>query len=117
MRFLLLCYVLLVILVSLVPSSGDPSTWPIDKVGHFAAYAGMAVLAFLSFDTWTARLAALVGSVGLGAILEWGQSFVPGRDMSLVDALANTLGLLAGTMGFRFYGRVLSDWIKIQVRW
>jgi VanZ family protein len=93
-------YVLLVIFVSLVPGEGI-SLWHIDKIGHFLAYAGMAVLAFLTFDSGRARISALVFAVALGAALEWGQSFVPGRDMSLLDGIANTLGVLAGTLLFR----------------
>ena len=114
-RFVLLSYVLLVILVSLVPVSGEPSTWPVDKVGHFLAYAGMAVLALFSFSALPARLVALVAAAGLGALLEWGQSFMPGRDMSWIDELANVLGLLAGIGIFRLYGRVLFEWARARL--
>lgn len=107
LRFVLLVYVLLVIVTSLLPSYGVPSTWPIDKVIHFLVYAGMAVLALFSFDAGPARLVALVAAVGLGALLEWGQSFVPGRDMSWLDELVNALGVAVGAVIFRFYERVL----------
>ena len=116
-RLFLLVYVLLVIVVSFLPSSGEPSTLPIDKVGHFIAYAGMAILALLSFETWPARLAALVGAIGLGGLLEWGQSFIPGREMSWLDELANTLGVLAGAVGFRLWGRALFDWARLRLKW
>ena len=115
MRFILLSYVLLVILVSLVPTSGEPSTWPVDKVGHFLAYAGMAVLALFSFAALPARLVALVAAAGLGALLEWGQSSIPGRDMSWIDELANVFGLLAGAAAFRFYGRILFEWARSRL--
>ena len=114
-RFVLLVYVLLVILVSLVPSSGF-SYWPIDKVGHFFAYGGMAILVLLSFDVKSTRLAVLLGSVGLGALLEWGQSFVPGRDMSLIDGIINAFGVLLGALFFRFRGHNLLDWIRSHLR-
>ena len=115
-RLVLLFYILLVVVVSLLPSSGEASTWPIDKVGHFVAYAGMAILALLSFDTWTDRLAALVGAIGLGALLEWGQSFIPGRDMSWVDGIANASGVAVGAVFFGFYGRALRDWARSRFR-
>ncbi len=107
-RFVLLIYVLLVILASLLPSGGI-SVGNSDKVGHFFAYAGMAILALLSFEGKSARLAALLGAVGLGTLLEWGQSFVPGRDMSLADGITNALGVLVGALFFRFYGHILLD--------
>jgi hypothetical protein len=37
--------------------------------------------------------------------LSWVQSFVPGRDMSLVDGIANTLGVIAGMVLFWFRGQ------------
>ena len=114
-RFALLIYVLLVILVSLLPNGGV-SVGNSDKVGHFFAYGGMSVLALLSFDGKPARLAALLGAVGLGALLEWGQSFIPGRNMSLADEVANTLGVLVGALFFRFFGPILLNWIRSHRR-
>jgi len=114
-RFVLLIYVLLVILVSLLPGGGV-SVGNSDKIGHFFAYCGMAILALLSFDGKSARLAALLGAVGLGAFLEWGQSFVPGRDMSLADGTANALGVLVGALFFRFYGHTLLNRIRSHRR-
>ena len=97
-------YVLVVIFVSLLPSTGI-SFWYVDKIGHFCAYAGMAVLAHLAFNSKISRALALFFAVVLGAALEWGQSFVPGRDMSLVDGIANTLGVITGTVLFWFRGQ------------
>jgi len=114
-RFALLAYVLLVVLVSLLPSGGI-SIGNSDKVGHFFAYAGIAILALLSFEGRFARLAALLGAVGLGAILEWGQSFVPGRDMSLADGITNALGVLVGALFFRFFGHTLLNWIRLHLK-
>lgn len=115
-RFVLLIYVLLVILVSLVPSSGF-SFWHLDKIGHLFAYGGMAILAQLSFDGSSSRHPALLGSVALGALLEYGQSFVPGRDMSLTDGIVNALGVFLGALFFRFRGQILLDWIRSHLRW
>ena len=115
-RLVMLVYVLLVILVSLVPSSGF-SFWHIDKIGHFFAYCGMAILALLSFNITSTRLVALLAAVGLGALLEWGQSFVPGRDMSLADGLVNAMGVLTGALFFRFRGNILLDWIRSHLGW
>ena len=96
-------YVLVVILVSLLPSTGV-SFWHVDKIGHLIAYAGMAVLALLTFKSGISRACALFFAVALGAALEWGQSFVAGRDMSLIDGIANTLGVIAGAVLYWFRG-------------
>ena len=109
-RLVLIIYVLLVILVSLLPGSGA-SYGQTDKVGHFLAYAGMAILAALSFEGRIPRLAALLGAVLLGALLEWGQSFIPGRDMSLLDGIANGLGVLVGALIFYSQGQFIRKMI------
>jgi VanZ family protein len=103
-------YVLAVILVSLLPG-GRPSPVRIDNIGHFLAYTGMAVLACLTFNSGVARVSALFFAIALGAGLEWAQSFVPGRDMSLVDGIANTLGVLSGTVLFRLRGHHLARYV------
>ena len=110
-RLILLIYVLLVILVSLLPGSGA-SYGQTDKVGHFLAYAGMAILAALSFEGRIPRLAALLGAIVLGGLLEWGQSFIPGRDMSLLDGIANGLGVLVGALIFHFQGQFIRKMIN-----
>lgn len=115
-RLVLLAYVLMVILVSLLPSSGV-SVGQIDKVGHFLAYGGMAILVLLSFKSKSCQFAGLLGSVGLGALLEWGQSFIPGRDMSLLDGLVNALGVFSGALFFRFRGQIWLDWIRSRLNW
>jgi VanZ family protein len=51
----------------------------------------------------------------LGALLEWGQSLVPGRDMSWVDGAANALGVLVGAVCFHFCGHTLRDWTKARL--
>ena len=43
----------------------------------------------------TARNAAYL-MIPLGGLLEWGQSFVPGRASSMMDAVANAVGVFLG---------------------
>ena len=109
LRLALLLWVLGIVVASLIPSTGV-SFWNLDKVGHFLAYAGLATLICLSFEGTKARLGALIGAVVLGALLEVAQSFVPGRDMSLLDATTNTLGVLSGAVLFRLRGSEMRRW-------
>jgi len=74
-----------------------PDPLPLDKWRHFVAYAAFGgTLAYASAD-WTIerRYAAafVVGTgVAYGVGIEFGQSLVPERDFSIVDAYANALG-------------------------
>ena len=81
-----------------------------DKIGHFLAYLGMALLAALSFKAVYPQIFALLFAVILGAALEWCQSFVPGREMSLIDGIANTLGVISGFLLYRFRGQRISSY-------
>lgn len=111
MRIILAVYVLLDIVVSLAPASGV-GVWHWDKVGHFLAYTGTALLSMLTFRSKRSRTAALVGAVALGAALEWAQSCLPGREMSLADGIVNALGVVCGALLFRHRGRAMTAWVE-----
>ena len=116
-RLIFALYVLAVILVSLAPGDLIPSSelsWAhMDKVGHFLAYIGLGSLIGLTFPTRNGRILAALCTIMLGFLLEWGQSFVPGREMSLADGLVNTGGVLLGLVLFRLWSRFVAERLDI----
>jgi VanZ family protein len=72
----------------------QPFIGPYDKVGHFLAYAMFAALAHRMHLSGRHYVAVCIGIVVYSGLLELGQSLVPGREMSALDLLANTLGVL-----------------------
>lgn len=81
-----------------------------DKLNHFAAYSVMAALAWRAFrhQITHKRLLILLCVVFCslyGVSDEWHQSFVPGREVSAADWVADTLGAL-------FAVTVVSRWLK-----
>ena len=75
---------------------GGPGVSIWDKALHFSAYFILALLAGVALhDRVRAFLLALLGLVLMGGILEIIQGFI-GRDCSLYDECANTLGVIAG---------------------
>ncbi|HEY4125916.1 MAG TPA: hypothetical protein VGM36_14945 [Rhizomicrobium sp.] len=66
-----------------------------DKLQHFGAYALLAGLATVALRARGHWLWALGGLIAFGGALEILQGMV-GRDMSLRDEFANTLGVIAG---------------------
>lgn len=100
LQVLFAMYVLGIILVSLIPGEIFPSSSVshMDKVGHFFAYTGLGFLIGLTFPGRNGRLFVALGVIILGFLLEWGQSFVPGRDMSLADGIVNTCGIIFGLL-------------------
>jgi VanZ family protein len=83
-----------------------------DKIEHFLAYTVLAAAAglWISSGAWRRRgwgcfllIAGIAAAYGL--IDEIHQSFVPGRDCSLWDWLADVLGSFAGAALIRVFAR------------
>jgi VanZ family protein len=51
-------------------------------------------------------------TITLGFLLEGGQSFVPGREMSLADGIVNTCGVTTGMLLFNWQGRAVENWLS-----
>lgn len=68
-----------------------------DKLGHFLAYATLSAWAVLIFRTRRAQALAALGLIALGIGLEFAQAQLTTMRLGDPrDALANTLGVLAG---------------------
>lgn len=88
-----------------------PDTPGGDKVAHVAAYfvLGFFVARGLALGAvWSARAVA-VGGAGLatlhGLFDELHQSFVPGRDASVDDVVADAIGAILGALAFSALAR------------
>jgi VanZ family protein len=66
-----------------------------DKALHFTAYFGLAGMVCLALNADRRVIAATLGLILFGGVLEILQGFT-GRDPDLYDELANTLGALTG---------------------
>lgn len=90
---------ILLVVASLLPSSSPAISWAgaiYDKLLHFLAYAGLAVLAVAGADERRAALRSVLIMVALGLLLDYLQQFVPGRGFEVGDVAADNLGLLCG---------------------
>ena len=104
-------YALALVTASLLPSGEEPlGGWDaaltpnLQDALHLPAYAGLVVLVSLALATrvrlTTARIAWVsLACVGVGALMEFAQAFIPGRTCSLNDGLVNALGAILGCLG------------------
>lgn len=73
---------------------------PIQKIMHVAVYAVLAMLWMWTLESIGSRairvMLTLIICVGLGAVLEWHQTHVPGRFGTVADAILNVVGVIAG---------------------
>ncbi len=78
-----------------------PAPW--DKVAHFCYYGTMAILLVhgLGRRWW---LIPLVVVPTIGALDEWHQFYVPGRDSSVYDWGADALGTVVAVYAYRWAG-------------
>lgn len=86
---------------SMVPVPPGLSTELTSIAGHFCAYAVLSALLWWAIDprAMPARqrmVLALAGAALYGLTDEWHQSFVPGRDASLLDIAVDGIGALCG---------------------
>ena len=92
----------LCIALSLLPPIELGAPQDSDKLGHFLAYATLSTWAVMIFRTRRAQVFAALGLISLGISLEFAQAQLTiTRLGDPRDALANTLGVLAGfALGF-----------------
>ena len=101
----------LIVALSVIPGIARPGdnafVWIVintptllQKTMHVVAYAALVVLwmwTLESVESLFVRIAlTMIVTVGLGALLEWQQTRVPGRFGTIFDVLLNTLGAAVG---------------------
>lgn len=82
-------------ILSLLPIAGLPEkTGFTDKQSHFIAWGTAALVGFTLFPRAGWRILLLL--LFWGVAIEYAQQFIPKRQFSGLDVLANTLGVLLG---------------------
>ena len=98
--YVTLAVLLGITILSLLPPKSGVEIQSNDKINHFVAYA---VLSFCSLTSAQGKRfwRILLLCIAYGIFMELAQGFVPGREQSLYDALANSLGVAIGWTIFR----------------
>lgn len=96
-NLIFICYTGLVAFVSLLPAGGA-IVGSYDKSAHLLTYAIFATLAYRLRLPSRRYIYVCIGIIAYSGLLEVGQSFIPGREMSGLDLLANALGVSLGAL-------------------
>ena len=96
-RLIFIGYAAFVAFASLRTASGA-SLEPWDKLLHLITYCIFALLGYQVARKNRDYLYLCLGIIAYGGLMEIGQSFIPGRVMSLPDLLANALGVALGAI-------------------
>ena len=98
---LFITYTLLTAWVSLSPVIDSVAhIW--DKALHYSFYALYAIIGSRQCKTDTQLILMCLGITAYGGLLEVGQHFIPDREMSFYDGLANALGITFGALLARY---------------
>ena len=89
-----------IIVLSLMPPQSGREMPTNDKVGHFIAYGTFALISLIYGSGRYKITHILLFNFLFGIIMEFCQGFVPGREPSGLDALANTSGIILGWIFF-----------------
>ena len=84
--------------LSVLPPDSIPPTGYSDEMAHTAAYAALALAGGIAFKGTRSFLLMAFGLLVLGGALELVQAFIPGRYASGSDILANTIGVVLGSV-------------------
>ena len=107
-----LLWMLLILVLVVLPGQHMPQTGTtllsVDKLAHTGIFAILALLMTIGFAKqrtyyWLRNKAAtyaLILSIGYASILESTQIFSEGRTIDIYDAIANTVGCMAGYGAF-----------------
>jgi len=100
-RLLLIVYIIAILAVASIPGKSMPKVeiWSIDKIFHFIEYFILAFLAINSFlNSKFKILIIILAGIIYGGFIELWQEYVVGRDASIYDEIANSLGMIIGSI-------------------
>ena len=83
-----------ILILALIPNAEVPVSTSWDKLDHVLAFFTLALLGEYAFPQWSFWRAVTLGLILYGVGIEIAQSFTPDRQSSLLDVLADGVGIL-----------------------
>ena len=83
-------------ILSLLPPKSGLELGEHDKINHFIAYSVLSLNFGIVVANFRKHLIGVPFLIAYGLLMEYIQGFVPGREPSWLDALANTSGIIIG---------------------
>lgn len=108
---LIVVSVIIILIVTLTPGNGKILGNYLDKVGHFMVFFFLSINLCYKYQKNEALIGVLFGGILFGFLTEFLQQFIPGRNMDIYDAVADTLGIIFGFYFYRSYKNLLDKLI------
>lgn len=104
----------LVSVLYLLPDAGPPGAAQMDKLAHVAAFSAIGAATWPATQRWRAFAGLVIAGCTLGIGLECLQALVPGREFSVLDILANMVGIAIGAAAGRRLDGVLTRLVEVR---
>lgn len=104
--------VVVIVVLSILPSSSTPSIEVWDKAQHALAYLSVMLAGAVGYRRTRQRHVMAIVLIGLGCLLEVVQTQLPSRLGTPGDAVANAVGVIVGLCIVRF----VEPWISTVYR-
>jgi len=93
---LLIVSLIIVLVVTMTPGNGKCAGNYLDKVVHFIVFLVLSLNVNYKYFNSPKLTGFIIWSIFLGLATEVIQQFIPGRNMEMYDAIADTLGIITG---------------------
>lgn len=94
-RIIYFIYIILILILSAIPLTTNAQINYLDKIEHIIAFILYFIFSFYSFPKLNIIFHILLGIL-FGLLIEIIQSFVPFREFSVFDLIADIVGLITG---------------------
>lgn len=106
-------FIILVAIAYLSLTPKETITIGNDKISHFIAYSVLMInIGLIVHGSTKGMIIGVCLALAYGALMEVGQHFVPGRYMSILDILANSLGVLLGVLITITLGKYILEFLQ-----
>lgn len=98
-----------------IPNDRETSIPYIDKIAHLGLFTVISINGCYKYIDSNLRSQFLVWIIFYGLLTEVIQQFIPGRDMDILDGLADTIGVIIGLYLYTYFDQRIDPVInKIQ---
>ncbi len=110
---LIVLSIILILIATLTPGKGTAKfeIHNFDKLVHFSIFMFLSINLCYKYINSKKLTGLLIWSIFFGLFTELAQNYIPGRDMSLYDGMADTLGVIAGYYVYNNFQSFFNKWL------
>lgn len=112
-NWLFIASIIIVLIATMMPVNGKMAGNYLDKLAHFLIFLNLSINICYRFQQPKNLIPMLMWGILFGLMTEVIQQFVPGRNMDMLDGIADTLGMISGYYLYQKYKSAIDKTITI----